>query len=119
MSKKIGKEEAQKEFTNQEALNLFTSLKSIKGYRGVKFNYAICKNVERLESANKSLYKEAERINKIADFEEKNKQNEEFKTLLTQSSEFVPHLIKAEDIPSADLLTEHMMAIYPLIEGEL
>jgi hypothetical protein len=45
---------------NKEVFNLLQSLNSIKGLKGVRFNYAVAKNISKLESETESMKKSIE-----------------------------------------------------------
>lgn len=53
-------------FTNQEVINLTKGLRLIKGYRGIGFNHAVVRNLDRAEAEYKLFHKQETDITAIA-----------------------------------------------------
>lgn len=151
--------------TNNKLTELYESLLAIKGYRGVKFNYAVAKNIGILEPEIRSFEKSIEilpdyseydkervalaekmakkdelgkpilagnkyDIENMAEFNEalktiqethkeaisnRDKQIEEYTHLMDAETKIELFKIEIDQIPE-DITTEHMKAIYPLLQ---
>lgn len=106
-----------KDWTIIEANNLLNSLKGIFGLKGIKFNYAVARNIDLLNTALSTVHKTLKEANELEDPKEKEKAIAEVNLLGSEKCDYTSHAIKFEDIPE-DIPTEFMTAIFPILEGE-
>lgn len=73
-----------------EIINLYSNLKEIKGYKGVKFNYCINKNLKNLDTEVEPLGKTEQGIVSITnDFVTKRKELQQLYALKNENGDFV------------------------------
>lgn len=106
------------QFSLDDAFQLRFKLRSITGYEGMKFNYAIARNLDKLDSCLKTIMQQTGEAQQIKDEAEKQKKIDEINSFAkSEKADFEPYKIKVENLP-ANLKTEHMTAIFSLIDGE-